>query len=399
MALVTFFSVSLLISILVYWILIPEKLRPQFLLVLSIVFSALFSAGIACYYLLNIIIIYWVGVLINRTGQGRKLILKLAIIWLAGNLCFFKYGNILFYPLIKKYSLHLLNPRTGFPEVFLPLGISYITFKLIHYVVEVYRKNIVNNSFVGVALYVLFFPTFLAGPVERFRSFNHQTLEKRSLDISKVNYGLSRIIYGLMKKIFVADNLSRLIMPIFNFPDSYPRLILILAIYGLAIQLYMDFSGYTDMAIGISRLFGYEIMENFNKPYFQKNIALFWRSWHISVYSWIRDYFFFPIFGHRVSRIKIYAGTIITMLIFHLWHAASFCFLILGLYHGVGLVLWQIFQHARKRSAWLKSLISYKWLGLFSWFLTFSFVSFGCIFFNSDTQTALHFIKCVFGGL
>lgn len=392
----TIFSIGLLISILAYWILVPVKLRAPFLLVLSVIFAALFNAVIMFYFFLNSIIIYWVGVLINRDGLGRKSILKLAIIWLVGNLCFFKYGNSLFFPLTKRYPLYLSNLRIEFPEVLLPLGISYITFKLIHYVVEVYRKNIVNNSFVGVALYVLFFPTFLAGPVERFQSFNQQALGKRDFDITKINYGLYRIICGLLKKVFIADNLSRLIMPLFISPDSYPKWILILSVYCMAIQLYMDFSGYTDIAIGIARLFGYVIMENFNKPYFQKNIALFWRSWHISVYSWIRDYFFFPIFGHRVSRMKIYAGTVITMIVFHLWHAASLSFLILGVYHGTGLVIWQVFQHAKKKSAHLRNMVSYKWLGLFSWFLTFSFVSFGCIFFNSDAQTALHFIKRIF---
>jgi len=318
--------------------------------------------------------------MINKEDRIKNIFLKFTLFWLIGNLGFFKYGNLI-YSFISKIKFPIPSSAAiNFPQLLFPVGMSYVIFRLIHYAVDVYRRDILDTSFVNFALYVLFFPTFLAGPVDRFQNFYSQTERNGSFNISEFNYGLFRLICGAVKKVFIADRLGSLIMPVFYSPQHYAKVIIVLCIYGLAIQIYMDFSGYTDMAIGIARLFGYKIMENFDRPYWQKNIALFWRNWHISVYSLIRDYFFFPLFGHKASRIKIYIGVFITMAVFHLWHAASLGFLILGIYHGTGLMIWQLFQQAQKRSALLRNIVSYKWLGSFSWFITFSFVSFGCIF-------------------
>jgi len=287
-------------------------------------------------------------------------------------------------------------PKIEFPKILLPLGISYITFRLIHYIIEVYRKNVPKSSFVDFALYVLFFPTFLAGPVERFQRFQPQTTAQKDIDISNINSGLFRIISGLIRKFIIADNLARFIMPVLHSPQNYTRIIIILCIYGLAIRIYMDFSGYTDMALGVARLFGYKIMENFNRPFLKNNIALFWRSWHISVYSWIRDYFFFPLFSSRASIYKLYLGIFISMVVFHLWHRASLGFLILGIYHGAGLIIWQLFREVLKKQPLLKRSLSRKWLDPVSTFFTFSFVSFGFIFFNFKIHNTLGIIKQIF---
>jgi D-alanyl-lipoteichoic acid acyltransferase DltB (MBOAT superfamily) len=232
--------------------------------------------------------------------------------------------------------------------------------------------------------------------VDRFQQFYVQANSKKTLNIKNFNYAFYRLSKGLIKKYFIADTLARLISPMLNSPQNYPRLVVVIGIYCLAIRIYLDFSGYTDMAIGIAKLFGYEIMENFNRPFFQKNISLFWRNWHISVYSWIRDYFFFPLFGSRASVFKLYFGIFLSMVVFHLWHAPSIGFLILGVYHGCGLMLWQLFQVAKKKLSFLRKIVSYQWMNPVSIFITFSFVSFGFIFFNADFNCSAGILKRIF---
>jgi len=229
--------------------------------------------------------------------------------------------------------------------------------------------------------------------VDRFERFHPQAASEKSIDLIGFNYALYRIVCGLIKKFIIADSLARFILPLIYSPQDYSRLFVVCALYGSALRIYMDFAGYTDIALGVSKLFGYKIMENFDRPFLKSNIVLFWRSWHISVYSWIRDYFFFPLFGSRTGVAKLYSGILITMVVFHLWHAASLGFLILGIYHGLGLIIWQLFQEAQKKYPLFKQIVSQKWLKPFSAAFTFSFVSFGFIFFNTDINNALNIIK------
>jgi alginate O-acetyltransferase complex protein AlgI len=261
---------------------------------------------------------------------------------------------------------------------------SYIIFRLIHFVVEVYKKKSPKCSFIDFGLYVLFFPTFLAGPVERFRPFHAQTMELSALDLSNINQGLFRILSGVLKKFVFADYLARWIIPALHTPESHPRFLILLFIYGTAIQIYLDFSGYTDMALGVSRLFGYKIMENFNRPFFQRNVAQFWRNWHISVYSWIRDYFFFPFFGYRASTLKIYLGIFLTMVVFMLWHKGNLNFLLLGIYHGLGLVIWQLFQEMKRKYPSIRKWSLQPYVKPVAIFLTFNFVSVSFLLFYLD---------------
>lgn len=253
-----------------YWFIVPRKWRSIFLFAASLYFMSLFSFKFTIYFVFNALLIYIAGVFIRREEKNRKLFLKFSLIWLIGSLCIFKYSPILMNSISKLGFQFLMMPETAFSKIALPLGMSYIIFRLIHYIVEIYRKTLPDHTFWDAALYVFFFPTFIAGPVERFQKFHPQTAANKPLDPSDINYGLFRIISGLFKKFIIADNLAPVIMPLLNSPQESSRWLLILAIYGLAIQVYMDFSGYTDMALGVSRLFGYKIVENFNYPFFQK---------------------------------------------------------------------------------------------------------------------------------
>lgn len=384
------------VSVLIYWLVLPHKWRSAFLLILSLFFISIFSIKVTFYFLFNVILIYKAGTAMNQEGANRGRLIKLSLIWLIGSLCVFKYGDLLLNAILKLGIPLPLMPETGFIKFAMPLGISYIVFRLIHYIVEVYRKNVPAHTFTGLAMYVLFFPTFLSGPIDRFRNVHTQTSENKSFDPSDINYGLFRIISGMIKKFVVADNLIPLIMPLLASPGKSSRAIVILAIYGLAIQIYMDFSGYTDMALGVSRLYGYKIMENFNNPYFKKNIALFWRNWHMSVYGFIRDYFFFPFFGYKASQFKIYLGIFVTMIVFMLWHQGNLSFLILGVYHGSGLVIWQLFQEIKRKNPRIQKLVDNTYLDPVSTFITFSFVSFGYVLFTFDMGHASNIFHRVF---
>jgi len=184
-----------------------------------------------------------------------------------------------------------------------------------------------------------------------------------------------------VKKVGAADPLLSLVMPVLRAPAAFSRGVVVSSIYGLAVQVYMDFSGYTDLALGVSRLFGYKIMENFNLPYFRPNLAEVWRNWHISVYSFIRDYFFFPLFAVRGSALKLHVGIFLTFVVFMIWHDGSLRFLALGVYHGVGMVIWNLFQLLKRKSPSASQLISHPDLGPLHTFIAVSFFGFGFIFF------------------
>ena len=296
MANLFWYLISLCLSIFIYWFILPRKWRSFFLFLMSLLFISLFNLKYVLYFMLHVILAYSAGLYIDKGWKKKRLILILTLLWLIGNLCFFKYSDFFINAIVKSGFQFSWMPKTTFPSLLLPLGMSYIIFRLIHFVVEVYKRKSPRSSFIDFGLYVLFFPTFLAGPVERFQRFHAQTIGMEGPDLSSINQGLFRIFLGVAKKFVVADYLARWIIPALHTPESHPRFLVFLFVYGTAIQIYLDFSGYTDIALGVSRLFGYKIMENFNRPFFQRNVAMFWRNWHISVYSWIRDYFFFPLF-------------------------------------------------------------------------------------------------------
>ncbi|NQT90740.1 MAG: MBOAT family protein [Candidatus Omnitrophica bacterium] len=393
---IAIFSISLVMVFLVYWFLLPKGNRSLFLLICSLIFIAWFGIGLALYFLINTAVVYMAGSYMSRRPADKGLIVRCTLIWLIASLCFFKYTNTLFDLLFKTESLFLSMSDPVYSRILLPLGISYVTFRLIHYTVETYKGNAPRSSFADFALYVLFFPTFLAGPVDRFERFYPQSGPDKRLDISDVNYGLFRIACGIIRKVFIADSLARVVMPILAVPQQHSRPLLLACMYGLSIRIYMDFAGYTDMAIGISRLFGYRIMENFNRPYLQKNIALFWRSWHISVYAWIRDYFFFPVFGHKASTLKLYLGIISTAMLFMLWHRGSSSFFILGLYCSLGFIIWQAFQELKARHPLLRRALSKRWLDPLSILITFNFVSVSQLFFIFSAKDAVSVLGAIF---
>ncbi|MDD5573566.1 MAG: hypothetical protein PHH75_00100 [Candidatus Omnitrophica bacterium] len=370
----------LAVSALAYGTIVPGRYRVLFLFFCSLVFISASAAFYALFLIAAGLAVFYIGRSLSlETDRRRKLPAFLAVLFLlVGSLCAYK---------VFQRSVYQGSVWTSWAQEFvLPLGISFTIFRLIHYLVECYRHAMPPSSPVGFLHYLVFFPTFPAGPLERFGSFWGQAHAGTAVSLAGVQAGLYRMVRGVVKKAFVADVLRTFVVPVFQSPDEYPRWVLVGAMYGAAIQVYADFSGYTDMAIGSARLFGYKISENFNAPFLKKNIALFWRSWHITLYSWLRDYFFLPLFGYRASRIKMEIGIVATLVASMMWHRFSMSFFLLGVYHGSGLLAWSFFQDIKRKHPFLLRVTQAPWLGPFAVFLTFTFVSFGMILFQVEFE-------------
>jgi len=378
----------------IYWYLLNNFWRKILLLAASLGFISLFNFSYIIYYIVLISFVYISADSIAVQGWYNKTVYYTCLFFLIFNFCFFKY----FKPLFDFLSLRLAlfsGLESKIPEIVFPLGLSFITFRLIHYLVEVSRQGEGKKNFLDFSLYTLFFPTFLAGPIERYPAFSKQANSLSKPDYDEVSYGLWRILLGLIKKFYISDVLLNWAALALHSPFSYPRWLVIAAIYAIMIKLYMDFSGYVDIAIGISRLFGYKLTENFNLPFIRKNIALFWRSWHISLYTWIRDYVYFPFFIYNPTPLKRYLGPFAVVFIFTLWHKGSQNFLLSGIINGLVLIGWVAFQDLQVKFPRLKSILSHRILTPFSIFLTFSYVCFGTglLFFTDNLSSAWGIIQ------
>lgn len=281
-------------------------------------------------------------------------------------------------------------------NVFLPLGISFFTFEFIHYAVDRYKGTTEAGRLRDYFAFILFFPTMVAGPIKRYQDFLPNLLEPSTDFALDWNRGITRILIGLVKKFAVADVLTAFTDHL-NQHDiglASSRWILLLWIFAYGFHIYFDFSGYSDIAIGSSRLFGIKVKENFNWPYLQTNIAEFWGCWHMTLYRWLIDYIFIPLGGSRVSSILIYRNVLITMMLSGLWHGAGMNFVIWGLWHGVMLSAHRLWR------AWRGPLTGPRPLGerLLGWALTFTLVNLGWAFFCMDIHTALFFFhRLLFG--
>jgi alginate O-acetyltransferase complex protein AlgI len=306
----------------------------------------------------------------------RKLLLVVSILISLSFLLYFKYSG---------FFLQNINQlfQTGFPipELFLPIGISFYTFQSISYIVDVYQKKIpISRNFIDYCFYMTFFPHLVAGPIVRASDFIPQINEPRIVDISLMKKSLFRIALGLSKKLFIADYLARYVDMVHVDPTGYSGMENLLSMYAYSFQIYFDFSGYSDIAIGIALLMGYELKENFNNPYHAQNITDFWRRWHISLSSWLRDYIYIPLGGNRKGVFNTYLFLMITMAVGGIWHGASWNFMVWGIAHGLALVIHK----------WMKPIFStnenssYNIFTRFIFvFITFHLVSLLWIFFRA----------------
>ena len=332
--------------VLAYFLVPGLKLRNYWLLAFSILFYAWGEVVFVFLMLASTLMNYFLGRWVDReTLPGRrKWAVGIAVTLNIGTLAFFKYANFLVVNCNGLLSvLHL--PLLHMDPVRLPIGISFFTFHALSYVMDIYRRKWTSaKNPCDVALYIFFFPQLIAGPILRWSAIAPQIAD-RTASREKFNEGIRRFVGGLSKKMIIANVLALPADQIFalTMPELSPRL----AWFGIicyTLQIYFDFSGYSDMAVGLGKMFGFEFLENFNYPYISQSIKEFWRRWHISLSSWFRDYLYIPLGGNRCSERRNYFNLVLVFLLCGLWHGASWTFALWGLYHGLFLVL--------ERTAW-----------------------------------------------
>ena len=314
------------------------NLRLLILLLGSYYFYAANNGWILLLLIGTTLVDYWAGLAIAGTAypQRRSLFLSLSLASNLGMLGYFKYTNFL-----VANGCGLLGWQCGAFEVFLPIGISFYTFQSISYVVDVYRKRLpAEPSLLRFAFYVAFFPHLVAGPIVRARYFLHQLDEPIRLTHRELDSALFLIALGLFKKMVLADSLATLVVPPFEHPETATAVTAWLGLFSFTMQIFYDFSGYTDVAIGCAKLMGYRIPPNFRRPYTAVSFTEFWRRWHLSLSFWLRDYLYIPLGGSRMrSALGVCRNLMVTMVLGGLWHGASWTFVLWGAIHGVLLSL------------------------------------------------------------
>ncbi|MCI8599069.1 MAG: MBOAT family protein [Lachnospiraceae bacterium] len=312
---------------------------------------------------------------VETPGTKRGWLLG-GVLPLLGILFLFKYFNFFTVSVAELLNLAGLGASPVTLKLILPLGISYYTFRIISYVADIYTGKRKSEEHLGYYLtYVLFFPQILSGPIERSESFLNQLHGNLIYDSSLFSEGFQRIILGLFKKMVIANRLTGYVDLIFADPENYPGLAVWLAAFFYSFQIYCDFSGYSDIAIGMGNLFGIRSKRNFHYPYFAKNIRDFWDRWHISLSSWLRDYIYIPLGGNRVSRIRKYGNVLATFLVSGLWHGDNWTFVVWGGIHGI----WNICSRRQKGEQ--GGFLRICWRTL----VTFVGVTLAWIFFRADS--------------
>lgn len=369
------FAVFLLIYTLVFK---KEKLRHLLLILFSCYFYYKASGIFIVLLGLTISADYLFSYLIEKsTKKVGKLLLILGVLFSISFLMYFKYRNF-----FLENTFVLLGKEGFTPSVLiLPIGISFYTFQSISYMVDIYQGKIKRPPFVKYLMYMLFFPHLVAGPIVRAKDFIPQL--KSSLSVSKenLNEGLFLICKGLVKKAIIADYVAQYSDIVFSAPDGFSGMEQLVATLCYTLQIFCDFSGYTDMAIGIALLLGYRLCLNFDSPYKSLNITQFWRKWHISLSSWLRDYIYIPLGGNRRGFILQLLFLLVTMLIGGFWHGADWKFIFWGGSHGVLLILHKLFVK------WTKNALNFKGIKILAWLLTFSFAALLWVPFRANSMS------------
>lgn len=325
---------------------LPHRYRWALLLAASCVFYMYFVPVYILILGFTIVIDYCAGLLIaGSSGRKRKTWLICSLIANIGVLALFKYFNFLNANLTALLGwAHLQNP-VPFLHILLPIGLSFHTFQAMSYTIEVYRGNQPPEKHFGIyALYVMFYPQLVAGPIERPQNILHQFHEEKFVDYDRITEGLKIMLWGFVKKLVVADRLALYVNAVYANAESHSGVTLIMATFFFIVQIYCDFSGYSDIAIGAAKVMGYNLMINFKRPFFSKNIQEVWLRWHISLTTWFRDYLYFPLGGSRRGVGIQVRNMLIVFAISGLWHGAGWTFIIWGILNGVVLALEQVFS-------------------------------------------------------
>lgn len=368
------------IALLLYGV-TPKKLKNTAILVISLVFYAWGEPRLVLLMLATVMSGYVLALLTEKFKKQKKLFLCISVVISLGFLVYYKYADFFIYNFntLTGLSVPLLN-------IALPIGISFYTFQILSYNIDVYRGDVsAQKNPVDLAAYIAFFPQLIAGPIVRYRDIALQ-LKERKHSFDKCAYGIRRFVIGLSKKILIANALGELCD---IFKSSGEKSVLFYWMYGIAFSLhiYFDFSGYSDMAIGLGKLFGFDFIENFNYPYISRSATEFWRRWHISLGSWFRDYVYIPLGGSRVGKVRLFFNIFVVWMLTGFWHGAAWNFIVWGLYFAVLLVIEKVFllKHLERSKVWSRVYILF--------LVMISFI----IFNAADMKEALQYIGGLFG--
>ncbi|MCX2477733.1 MBOAT family protein [Pedobacter sp. MC2016-15] len=394
--------------------LLPHRIRWVHLLLASFIFYMTFLPIYVLILLITIVIDYVAGIYIEKSsGSRRKWCLILSLIGNIGFLCLFKYYDFIIFNINSLLSVHLpmlnelwlsqyiisynnfinthLNNVIGtnfsiLTHIILPIGLSFHTFQAMSYTIEVYRGNQKAERHFGIyALYVMFYPQLVAGPIERPQNILHQFHEKKSFDFSRMVDGLKLMLLGFFKKLIIADRLAIYVNTVYGNAENHSGVTLLFATMLFAFQIYCDFSAYSEIAIGAARVMGFDLMTNFRRPYFSRTMAEFWRRWHISLSSWFTDYLYIPMGGNRVAIPRAYLNIMIVFLVSGLWHGASWTFIIWGGINGVYLIAGKLLAKPIKQICGvLKINMESSGYAVYQRISTFFMACLAWIFFRAD---------------
>lgn len=365
--------------------LLPHRYRWLLLLLASCFFYMFFKPVYILILVFTIVIDYFAGLWIGKEQDKnkRKTYLVLSILANVGVLVVFKYYNFLAENINLAVTAFHNHSQIPLLSILLPIGLSFHTFQAMSYTIEVYRGKQQPERHFGIyALYVMFYPQLVAGPIERPQNIMHQFHEQKYFSYQNARSGLLLMAWGLFKKVVIADRLGLFVNQVYGNVDDYTGIPLILATIAFAFQIFCDFSGYSDIAIGSARVMGFHLMSNFDRPYMSSQLNEFWSRWHISLSTWFRDYVYIPLGGNRVSRIKRYRNLFIVFLLSGVWHGANWTFVLWGVLHGVYLIFE---QEAYSQFPNWKTSSGTRILLLRRFFL-FAFVCFAWIFFRAPSM-------------
>lgn len=402
------YLIYLPIVFLLYWKVFQPYLKIQnlFIVIVSYIFYGWWNWRLLFLIALTSFLSWGSGIIINNLRNNNranekkcKLVTACNIIINLGILATFKYYNFFIESLMEAFAMLGIDLSLHSIQLILPVGISFYTFQALSYTIDVYKRTLQpTKDIVAFFAYVSFFPQLVAGPIERATHLLPQFYQSRSFDYTKAVDGMRQILWGFFKKIVIADNCASLVNTIWNNYEQATSGMLLAGAFFFAFQIYGDFSGYSDIAIGTSRLFGIELKRNFHFPYFSRDIAEFWRKWHISLNTWFRDYVYIPLGGSRCGKIKQIRNTFVIFTLSGLWHGANWTYVIWGIYHALLFIPLMILGKNRKN---LNNVASKRIFPTFKesgyMIATFILVMFGWIIFRAESiSQAIHYITLLF---
>ena len=384
------FAIFFPIVFVLYWI-VSQKLHLRNILILvsSYVFYGWWDWRFLFLIVISSSVDFYVGNQLNKTEdvQKRKMFLYLSLLVNLGFLVYFKYTNFFIDTFVDSFRLFGKTLEVSTLNIILPVGISFYTFQTLSYTIDIYRKQLKpTKDWLSFFAFVAFFPQLVAGPIERASHLLPQFYKTYKFNYNQVKSGLLLIGFGLFKKMVIADRAALYVNEVYNNPGNFEGIETIMATVLFAFQIYCDFSGYSDIAIGAARTMGFDLMKNFDSPYLSKSITEFWRRWHISLSTWFRDYVYVPLGGSRNGKYRTYYNLFIVFLVSGLWHGAAMTFVIWGMIHGVIIVIEKAISKRKEKLFNLlnidKATFSNKLIFIM---ITFTIVCFAWVFFRANS--------------